>query len=274
MTLVVLAYRHKEGAATESLFLPLTRRGETLLDFTFKGALLLGFSKVILLVSEETRGVIEAEILPRIQKMPETLLLSVNKRRTAKEITESEALLIAAPHIATEAFLLLDATYYYGYPILRDMQYGMDIAYQALGKSVFAAAGFSLGNCLRKKGTIASALAFYDDSGDITALEEYAALYPTDDCRSAVGERGSKRKLFSFDTAAVMGLYALTPAIFPYLQGKDFAIPLSDALHTMIQDHACRIKMIPAAWAPVTLIKEGDLPLVKRRIRIYRQNEK
>ncbi len=293
MTAVILAAGRSMRFRGNKITEPLTEYGETLLDVTLYDLIRLGFDDFIFILHPETEPVFRHTIVARLpHSVTYRVLLQTNEasipngclspigRRTP--LGTGHALLIAEAAIAKKGcndFLVLGASHYYGYRIVYDLLYGMDTCYQREGQAHFALPAFHLGNCLSSKGPISTAVAEYDTEGYAVSLREYDRISVSSDYRFGEYEKKGSCEPISFDAAACMGLYFLTPAVFPYLR-RGFArfltdpdtdlfhdeYPLSSAIHDMILSKAARAKLFFAMRAPLALHTESEVPYMRERL--------
>ena len=285
LALVILAAGSGRRYGGLKQLAPIGPDGSTLMEYSLYDAMQAGFNKVVFVVRQETRELIQAHADQRFGRHMDTHFAvqrmdvdgvdrAVAQRRT-KPWGTGQAVLAAAEFI-DEPFAVINADDFFGAN-----------AFNALGAflnettrvdpTTYAMVGYKLHNTLSEHGAVSRGVCRCTPDGWLNQIVETCKIVRRGDAAVGVGESGAEERL-SGDEIVSMNLWGFSTSVFdtleknfgrflqrtPCLEEDEFYLPA--AIQHSVEQHEVQVKVLPSTdkWCGVTYAE--DTPDVVRRI--------
>ena len=285
LALVILAAGSGRRYGSLKQLAPIGPDGSTLMEYSLYDAMRAGFDKVVFVVRQETRNLIQAHADQRFGRHIDTRFAvqrmdvdgadpTIVERRT-KPWGTGQAVLAAAEFI-DEPFAVINADDFLG-----------TNAFNALGAflnettrvdpATYAMVGYKLRNTLSEHGAVSRGVCQCTPDGWLTQIAETHKIVRGGDGAVGVGESGTEERL-SDDEIVSMNLWGFSTTVFdnleknfhlflqktPCPQEDEFYLPA--AIQQAVEKRHVQVKVLPSTdkWCGVTYAE--DTPHVVRRI--------
>lgn len=278
-TLLIMAAGLGSRFGGEKQFVPFGPCGESLLDYSIYDALECGFTRIILVIRQSARSMIEMRYSELFEKTElifctqedDTLPAFFDKpANRTKPYGTSHALMCAAQFIDSPT-LIINSDDFYGKETFRSMAEFMD----TMDENQVGLAGFTLSATLSCNGAVTRGICSADNDGNLISIKETHGITVHSDGTIISTDGG----VLSPDALTSMNVWTVTPAFSQHAQPyfDDFfnklteddmksELPLPVMIDKMLSDKQTSAKVIPvtANWIGVTYI--DDLSAAKEKI--------
>jgi hypothetical protein len=241
---------------------PLGPGGETMLDFAIHDALRAGFNAVVLIVRREMREAFERGVVARWSDRVPVSLAFQDVPRDRKPWGTVDAVLAAAPQLAS-AFAVVNADDYYGSQAYAEL-YGF-LHGASLDTAEFAVVGFPLAETLSQSGGVTRALLRASPDGWLEHIEEMFEIRRGGDGAIVRADNGATRAIPG-DVLVSMNMWGFTPAVFQQFERGVGAfreahrddpraeLPIPTLVQSLVCERQARVRLLPGAgpWCGVT----------------------
>ena len=285
LTLVILAAGGGRRYGGLKQLVPIGPDGSTLMEYSLYDAMQAGFDKVVFVVRQETRELMQAHADQRfgrhidtrfaVQRMDVDGADPTIVRHRTKPWGTGQAVLAAAEFI-DEPFAVINADDFFGVK-----------AFNALGAflnettrvdpATYAMVGYKLHNTLSEHGAVSRGVCRCTPDGWLNQIVETCKIVRSGDGAMGLGESGTEERL-SGDEIVSMNLWGFSTTVFenleknfqlflqstPSPQEDEFYLPA--AIQQAVEQHKVQVKVLPSTdrWCGVTYAE--DTPHVVRQI--------
>ncbi len=264
---------------------PIGPSGEKIIDYSAFDALRAGFEKIIFVIKPEIEADFKAAVGDRIAKNAKVdyIFQTIDKLPTGftppqgrtKPWGTAHAVLCCQP-VIDRPFAVINADDFYGAEAFRLLHGALTTG------SDYAMAGFILKNTLTENGYVSRGVCQTDDSGYLSAIEEYTKII-SQNGQTVYTTDGETMLPIDPDTVVSMNCWGFQPDFLQSLQAQfetflqtadlakdEFYIPF--AVDNVIRSGAHKVKVLKTheKWHGVTY--KEDKPQVQRAIRQLVQN--
>ena len=222
LTLVVMAAGMGSRFGGLKQITPVGPHGEMIMDYSIYDALRAGFTKIVFVIKEENRKIMEEMVGSRIpndvaveyvyqklEDMPQDFFIPEGRTKpwgTAHAV-------YAARHSVATPFTVINADDYYGPMAFEKMA---DFLREQVDETHYAMVGYPLNRTLTEHGSVSRGICKVNADGELESIREYSEIYAKGE--NAEAREGDKRIDMSGEsTLCSMNFWGFSPSLFSHM---------------------------------------------------------
>lgn len=247
--------------------------GETIMDYSIKGAIEAGFNKVIFIIRDDIEEEFKEKIGNRVEKIIHVEYLFQDVKDVPLKYSHINRIkpwgtvhtLLTCRDVIKEPFCVINADDFYGKSAFKDIYYYLKANDNA---NQFCMSGYILKNTMSANGGVNRGICKIDHQNRLVDIEEVKGIKQEGD--HAIGIYQDKQVELSLDSYVSMNLWGFKPSIFSLLEREfnlflenykdDEECCLSTIIDNLIKNNDIQVTLIKTdeKWFGMTFIEDKE----------------
>lgn len=247
--------------------------GETIMDYSIKGAIEAGFNKVVFIIRTDIEKEFKKQIGSRVEKVLPVCYLYQDIKQVPEKYSNIKRLkpwgtvhtLLTCRDVINEPFCVINADDFYGKGAFKDIYNYLKVSDHA---NHFCMAGYILKNTISENGGVNRGICKIDHQKHLVDIQEVKGIKRENDY--AIGNDQGKLVKVSLDSYVSMNLWGFKPSIFPLLEREfnlflenykdDDECCLSTIIDHLIKNNDIQVTLLKTdeKWFGMTFIEDKE----------------